>query len=113
MQSIINSDLIKELEKDLVEKLDQGLDKETIKQVLEEQLHVVIKKDIEFLEGNIIVHDNKKAFKMTYEIKLPVEIILDSDGNYMPPGKIEEVGSQVEKIADEFIQNYLPEETDA
>jgi|GEM_PF-2169662 len=107
MKKIANSDIIKELESELIYKINSSLDKSKAKQILEQQHNIQIDGDVEFKYGNIVIHNMQKTFKLVYNASLSVSLLLDPEGNYIPHGKIEEVGSQFEEI----IEDYIPQES--
>jgi len=73
--------IIQEGEKDLIDAIKDDLDLDAINEVIKDKLKV---KNLESKGGKIIVHNNKIAFKLDFELSLNGSLMFDRDGNYIP-----------------------------
>lgn len=78
---ITNSDIIKSGERELIDTITGDLDWHTIEQIVRERHKLTIQDDIEYKQGDLIVHDNKVAYRLDFDIKVTLSVIFDRDGN--------------------------------
>lgn len=72
--------IIQEGEKDLIDAIKDDLDLDAINEVIKDKLKV---KNLKSKGGKIIVHNNKIAFKLDFELSLNGSLMFDRDGNYI------------------------------
>lgn len=107
MKKVADSNAIQKAKDELVEKIKAALDLTEIRQILEEQHALEISDDISVNRGQMVIHDNKIAYKMEFEVLLSLSVLLDGEGNYIPteegPEKnIEQVGNEVEGLIEDM-----------
>ncbi len=78
---VTESEIIKDGEKDLIDSIKDGLDLDAIEELLREQIKI---KQVECKTGDIVVHNDEVAFKLDFEIKVKLPVIVDRDGNFLP-----------------------------
>lgn len=78
---ITNSEIIKSGERELIDTITGDLDWNTIEQIVRERHKLTIQDDIEYKQGDLIVHENKVAYRLDFDIKLSLSVIFDRDGN--------------------------------
>lgn len=80
---ITNADIIKNGEQDLIDAITADLDWGAIENIFREQHNLGIDEDVEYKQGDIIVHDNQIAYQLRFEVKVTVSVLLDREGNYL------------------------------
>jgi len=80
---ITNADIIKNGEQDLIDAITADLDWGAIENIFREQHNLGIDEDVEYKQGDIIVHDNQIAYQLQFEVKVTVSVLLDREGNYL------------------------------
>lgn len=78
---ITNSEVIKSGERELIDTITGDLDWDTIEKIVKERHKLTIQDDIEYKQGDLIVHDNKVAYRLDFDIKVSLSVIFDRDGN--------------------------------
>ncbi|MCF6245983.1 MAG: hypothetical protein L3J69_01350 [Desulfobacula sp.] len=107
---ITDPDVIKNGEKDLIEAVQEDLDLDTVKKILEKRMAAsTLLPD----GGEIIVHNNEIAFRMNFNIHLSGSLMFDRQGNYIPDsdetGDIDDTLSQDLNLNDIDIEETLEE----
>lgn len=77
---LTNSELIQESEKEFIDSINAELDWDAIEQVLLEKHGFSVQDDVLYKDGNLIVHKNEIAYKFDFEIKVPLSVIFNRDG---------------------------------
>ncbi|MDM8549840.1 hypothetical protein QUF72_07175 [Desulfobacterales bacterium HSG2] len=103
MTKVASAEAIEKAKKDLIDNVKKALSLGEIKQILEDQHNLEISDDIEVNQGEIVIHNNRVVYKMEFEVLLSLSVLLDDEGNYIPPEdtpeeSIEQLGSQAEDI---------------
>ncbi len=103
MTKVANTQAIEKATNDLIENVKKALNLKEIKQILEDQHNLEISDDIEVNNGEVIIHNNQIVYKMEFEVLLSLSVLLDGQGDYIPPEdtpeeSIEQLGSQAEDI---------------
>ena len=80
---VTNSDIIKSGERELIDTIIGDLDWETIENIVKSRHKLKIQDDIDYRQGDLIVHDNQVAYKLDFEVKMTLSVIFDRDGNYL------------------------------
>jgi hypothetical protein len=78
---ITNSEIIRSGERELIDTITGDLDWDTIEKIVRERHRLNIQDDIQYKQGDIIVHDNKVAYRLDFDIKMSLSVIFDRDGN--------------------------------
>ncbi|MBU0993524.1 MAG: hypothetical protein KJ737_13595 [Proteobacteria bacterium] len=78
---ITDPDIIKRGEQDLMNAIREKLDWEIIEGLNREKLNPG---NLECKNGDIVVHENKVAYKMDFEIKIGFSVLFDREGNIIP-----------------------------
>jgi len=77
---ITNPESIQESEKEFIDTINAELDWDTIEQMLLDKHNFAVQDDIEYKDGNLIVHNNEIAYKFEFEIKVPLSVIFNRNG---------------------------------
>lgn len=131
---ITNSEIIKSGERELIDTITGDLDWNTIEKIVRERHKLSIQDDIEYKQGDLIVHDNKVAYRLDFDIKVSLSVIFDRDGNCLSlttegdsrrapdsgaaEGRVTEAGPEypenqfLEEMAGDDTESRLPETFD-
>lgn len=77
---ITNSEIIKSGEKELIDTITGDLDWDTIEKIVRDRHRLSIQDDVEYKDGDIIVHDNKVAYRLDFEVKMSISVVFDREG---------------------------------
>ncbi len=92
--------------RDLVEKIISNIDLEQVRAVCKEKYGIETVENIDFKNGDIVTHNDQVAFKLDFEIRFVLPMLIDRQGNCIsvlpvvsersttPEERIEEAGSQ-------------------
>lgn len=77
---LTNPETIQESEKEFIDTINAELDWDTIEKLLLEKHQFAIQDEVDYKEGNLIVHNNQIAYKFDFEIKVPLSVIFNRQG---------------------------------
>ncbi len=77
---LTNPELIQESEKEFIDTINAELDWDAIEQMLLEKHGFTVQEDVDYKDGNLIVHKNEIAYKFEFEIKVPLSVIFNRNG---------------------------------
>ncbi len=80
---ITDSEVIKNAEKELIDAINADLDWGVIVETFKKEHKLGIEEDVEYKTGDIVVFDKQIAYKLEFEVKVILSILLDRDGNYI------------------------------
>jgi len=80
---ITDSEVIKNGEQELIDAISGDLDWGVIETIFKEKHRLGIEEDVEYKNGDLVVHDNQIAYKFEFDIKVTLSILLDREGNYL------------------------------
>ena len=80
---ITNPEVIKNGESELIDAITTDMDWVAIEKVFWEKHKLNIDDDVEYKKGDIVVYNNQIAYKLEFDVKVNLSILLDRDGNYM------------------------------
>ena len=80
---ITGSEVIKSGERELIDGIAAELDWGVIEEIFKNEHKLGIKEDVEYKSGDIIAHNNQIAYKLEFEIKVALSVLLDRNGNYL------------------------------
>ncbi len=89
---LTNPETIQESEKEFIDTINAELDWDTIEKLLLEKHQFVIQDEVDYKEGNLIVHNNQIAYKFDFEIRVPLSVIFNRQGECL------EVSTQREDV---------------
>jgi len=103
---ITDETALKILEKELVDSVVSDLNWEAIEQVFKDEHNLVLQDDVEYKNGDLVVHNDQLAYKFDFEVKVMLSVVLYRDGNYLliktPVNPIEDVPAPSEEEAPEI-----------
>jgi len=77
---LTNSESIQESEKEFIDTINAELDWDAIEQLLLDRHGFSVQEDVDYKDGNLIVHNNEIAYKFDFEIKVPLSVIFNREG---------------------------------
>ena len=80
---ISNPETIEESEKEFIDMINAELDWEAIENLLLEKHSFTLQEEVEYKNGDIVVHNNSIAYKFDFNIKVPLSIIFSRDGEFL------------------------------
>lgn len=80
---VTNSEIIKNGEQELIDAITADLDWGAIEKIILKEHNLGIEEDIEYKSGDIIAVDNQIAYKLDFEVKVNLSVLLDRKGDYL------------------------------
>lgn len=80
---ITDADIIQTGERELIDAITADLDWGVIEDIFKKDHHLGIEEEVEFRRGDMVVHDDQIAYKLDFEVKIPLSVLLDREGNYL------------------------------
>lgn len=77
---LTNPESIQESEKEFIDTINAELDWDAIEQMLLDKHGFVVQEDVDYKDGNLVVHNNEIAYKFEFEIKVPLSVIFNRNG---------------------------------
>lgn len=77
---ITDPDVIKNGEKDLIEAVKEDIDWNALKDVIKEQMEI---SSFSAQGGGLLVHNNRIAFKIDFDLSFKGSLMFDREGNYI------------------------------
>jgi len=81
---ITDPQVIEDGEKDLINAVQEDLDLDAVKQILKDRMGA---STLSSKGGQIVVHNNKIAFRLDFDINLSGSLLFDREGNYIDTGE--------------------------
>lgn len=107
---LTNPETIQESEKEFIDAINAELDWDSIEKLLLEKHKFAIQDEVDYKEGNLIVHNNQIAYKFDFEIKVPLSVIFNRQGECV---EISTTRDDVENQDDDsFNENDIIEENE-
>lgn len=80
---ITNRDVIRHGEQDLIDAINGELDWAVLEEIFKQESKLEIGEDVEFVKGDVIIHNNRVAYKLEFDVKVTLSVLLDREGNYI------------------------------
>lgn len=77
---LTNPETIQESEKEFIDTINAELDWEAIEKMLLEKHSFTLQEEINYKDGNLVVYNNTIAYKFDFEIKVPLSVIFNREG---------------------------------
>lgn len=77
---LTSQETIQESEKEFIDTINAELDWEAIEKMLLEKHGFTLQEEIEYKAGDLIVYNDSIAYKFDFEIKVPLSVIFNRDG---------------------------------
>ncbi len=119
---ITNSEIIKNGEQELIDAITADLDWGAIEEIFLKEHNLGIEEDIEYKSGDIIAVDNQIAYKLEFEVKVNLSVLLNRNGEYLSINirnrkddtqEDENISDETESLSIESESNMDMDQTDA
>ncbi len=80
---IMETDVIKSGEKELMDAIIGDMDWAAIEKLFMEKHHLKIRDDVEYQQGDIVIHQNQVAYRLDFNVKIPFSLLCDRKGNFL------------------------------
>jgi hypothetical protein len=77
---VTNPELIQESEREFIDTINAELDWEAIEKLLMEKHRFALQDDVDYKNGDMVVFDNQIAYKFDFEIKVPLSVVFNRQG---------------------------------
>lgn len=77
---ITDSDAIRKGENDFIDSLIGELDWQVIETLLKEKYRLKLHDDVEYKRGDIVVHGKAIAYKLDFDVRVTLSLVVDRDG---------------------------------
>jgi len=105
---ITDSGVIKSGEQDLIDAITGDLDWGAIDEIFRRDHKLGIGEDVEYTKGDIVVYNNQVAYRLEFDVKVTLSVLLDRGGNYISVTSSDDVHKTNEKDEKELLEE--PEE---
>lgn len=78
---LTNSEVIRNGERDLIDAISGELDWHSLEEVFRKEHNLTIDEDVEYRRGDIVVHDHQVAYKLEFQVKVTLSVLVDREGN--------------------------------
>ncbi|WP_299977206.1 hypothetical protein [Desulfobacula sp.] len=102
---ITDPDIIKNGEKNLIEAVKDDIDPAVVKEVLKKKMAAAA---LSYKGGEIVVYNNKIAFRLDFDIHLSGSFMFDRQGSYIPES--DETGNQESDNSDIEMDDILQDD---
>ncbi|MCB9494378.1 MAG: hypothetical protein H6681_02905 [Desulfobacteraceae bacterium] len=102
-------------EKELLDTIIAELDWEVIEKKLKEKHNIKLQEDVEFNNGDLVVHGNKIAYKLNFDVKITLSVLFDRLGECIDisaAGEDENTGSEDDYIEDNEVESLEDKTTE-
>ncbi len=73
-------DAIKESEREFIDTINAELDWEALETLIQEKHNFILQDDVQYKNGDLTVYNNQIAYQFEFEIKVPLTLICDRQG---------------------------------
>lgn len=80
---ITDSEIIRTGEQELIDAITADLDWGAIEDIFMKEHNLSIEEDIEYKSGDIVAVDNQIAYKLEFEVKVNLSVLINRKGEYL------------------------------
>ena len=80
---ITNGEIIRNGEQDLIDAINVDLDWEVMEDIFQKEHKLAFGEDVEYRKGDIVVHDEQIAYRLEFDVKVNLSILLDRQGSFI------------------------------
>ncbi|MGD8542884.1 MAG: hypothetical protein PVI39_11385 [Desulfobacteraceae bacterium] len=115
---ITNSEIIRSGEKELIDAITGDLDWRVIERIVEDQHHLSLRDDVDYKSGDLVIFENRIAYKLDFEVRVSLSVFFDRQGNYLKldtrgAGVVDPVEADADGDGDQNILDLRPYQTGA
>jgi hypothetical protein len=110
---LTSQDNIAESEKEFIDTINAELDWEAIEKMLLEKHQFTLQEEIDYKDGDLIVHNDDIAYKFNFEIKVPLSVVFDREGECLEISTMrDDFESESETPNEDEKKSLTPEDND-
>jgi hypothetical protein len=68
---------------ELIDSITGDLDWHMIEKIFKDKHNLTIRDDVEYKAGDMVVYNNRVAYRIDFEVKVPLSVILDRTGDFL------------------------------
>ncbi len=110
---ITDSEIIKNGEQELIDAITADLDWGAIEEVFLKEHNLGIEEDIEYKSGDIVAVDNQIAYKLEFEVKVNLSVLINRNGEYLSVNISNRHANPEEDVETDISNEPAGPETDA
>ncbi len=80
---VTDPEIIKDSEKELIDAITGDLDWDVIEKVFKKEHNLSLHDDVEYKQGDIVVHNNQIAYKLEFDVKVKLSVLFNRNGEYL------------------------------
>jgi hypothetical protein len=80
---LTDSQVIANREQELFDSIIADLDWAAIEEIFKKQHNLEIQEEVEYRKGDIVSHDSAVAYRLDFEVKVNLSILIDRQGNFL------------------------------
>lgn len=101
---LTNPATIQESEKEFIDTINAELDWEAIEKMLLEKHSFTLQEEVDYKEGDLVVYKDKIAYKFDFEIKVPLSVIFNREGDCLEISTKRDDFEEEEQVDEEVYQ---------
>lgn len=78
---VSDTSVIQSSERELMDAIIAELDWAAIEKMLRKKHRIGLQDDVSFREGDLVVHEGKVAYKLSFDVKITLDILFDRKGD--------------------------------
>jgi len=110
----INNDIVATAKKELFERIKANINLDRVREICADLYGVKDMHALDFKNGDIVVHDGKIAYKIEFDVRFAVPLLIDEEGNLLgtedtesevaatPEDRIDDLSQQTDDAAQGF-----------
>ena len=75
--------IIQNGEKELTRAIKRGLDWSAVQKIFKEKYQIKIQDDPQYRQGDIVVFNNKAAFRLSFDVRVNFSVLIDRSGGFL------------------------------
>ena len=99
---ITEYDVIKGGEQELIDAITADLDWGTIDKIFSKEHNLKIDENVEYRNGDIVVHNDQIVYKLEFDVNVILSVILDREGNYISVTSSGDLNNLEDKTEDDL-----------
>lgn len=80
---LTDSQVIANREQELFDSIIADLDWAAIEEIFKRQHNLEIQEEVEYKKGDIVSHDSAVAYRLDFEVKVNLSVLIDRQGNFL------------------------------
>ncbi|MCW7754080.1 hypothetical protein OOT00_08780 [Desulfobotulus sp. H1] len=99
---VSDTSVIQSSERELMDTIIAELDWSAIETLLRKKHRIGLQDDVNFREGDIVVHEGKVAYKLSFDVKITLDVVFDRKGEciHLSASGSDEEGTEEEDLPD-------------